>query len=392
VLTVPEALEAIRAASPAPRGTLEPLSPDLAGRVLLADVRATVSLPPFATSAMDGFAVRAAELGKAPLPVAFRIAAGDAPRALAPSTAAGIATGAPVPEGADAVVPIEDAREDGGLIAEQPRVGAAIRPAGGDLRAGDVVAARGTVLRPAVLAAIAAAGVPEVEVASRPRIAIVATGSELVRPGRPLAPGQIYESNAIAVAAQAVRAGAEVASTELVEDDAEATRGAFARALAEAEVVVSSGGVSVGPHDYVKPALEQLGVREVFWRVRHKPGKPLWFGAAQDGTLVFGLPGNPVSSVVCFELFVRAALEAMTGAEPAPRPVARLAEPVSRLAERDHAVRCTLERGDEGMSLRPQTAQDSHLIAHAAAADAIALIPAGSGEVAAGEPVEYVAL
>ena len=392
MISVGEAIEAIRGASPPPRGSSEPLAPELTGRVLLADVTAAVSLPPFATSAMDGYAVRAAELGGEPVPIAFRVAAGDAPLTLEPGTAAGIATGGPIPEGADAVVPIEDAREDGGLIAAQPRVGAAIRPAGGDLVAGDVVAARGSVLRPAVLAAISAAGADRIEVAARPRIAIVATGSELVRPGRPLAPGQIYESNIIAVAAQATRAGAEVVAAEIVEDDPDATRGAFARALELADVVVSSGGVSVGPHDYVKPALEQLGVREVFWRVRHKPGKPLWFGTAGDGTLVFGLPGNPVSSVVCFELFVRAALEAMTGAEPARRPVARLAAPIARLAERDHAVRCALERGEDGMRLRPQTAQDSHLIAHAAAADAIALIPAGSGELAVGELVEYVAL
>jgi molybdopterin molybdotransferase len=393
VLSVADALEAIRSASPAPRGSSEPLSAELSGRVLAADVRATVSLPPFATSAMDGYAVRATELGGGPVPVAFRIAAGDAPRALEPGSAAAIATGGPVPEGADAVVPIEDAREEGGaLAAAPPRPGAAIRPAGGDLVAGDVVAARGTLLRAAVLGAIAAAGVDHVEVAARPRIAIVATGSELVRPGAPLSPGQIYESNSVAIAAQAVRAGAGVVSAEVVVDDPEATRRVFARALKDADVVVSSGGVSVGPHDYVKPALERLGVREVFWRVRHKPGKPLWFGAAPDGTLVFGLPGNPVSSVVCFELFVRAALEAMTGAAPAPRPVARLAEPVARLEQRDHAVRCTLEPGPDGMRLRPQTAQDSHLIAHAAAADAIALIGAGTGSVAAGELVEYLLL
>jgi molybdopterin molybdotransferase len=392
VISVTEALELIREASPAPRGAVERLSHDLFGRVLLADVSATVSLPPFATSAMDGYAVRAAELGGDPVPVAFRIAAGDAPRVLEPGSAAAIATGGPVPEGADAVVPIEDAREDSGLVAATPRVGAAIRPAGGDVAAGDLIAARGTMLRPAVLAAVAAAGVDEVEVAARPRIAIVATGSELVRPGRPLDPGQIYESNTIAVAAQAVRAGAEVTGTTIVEDDPEQTRIVFSRALAEADVVVSSGGVSVGPHDYVKPALEALGVREVFWRVRHKPGKPLWFGAAADGTLVFGLPGNPVSSVVCFELFVREALDAMTGAARRPRPRARLAGPVRRLPERDHAVRCTLEPGEDGVVLRPQGAQDSHLIAHAAAADAVALIPAGTGQAEAGDVVEYLPL
>jgi molybdopterin molybdotransferase len=392
VLTVTEALDAIRRSSPPPRGSLQPLSFGLAGRVLLADVVAAVSLPPFATSAMDGYAVRAAEMGDGAVPIAFRVAAGDAPGVLEPGTCAGIATGAPLPQGADAVVPVEDAREQDGLIAERPRPGACIRPAGGDILAGEIVAGRGTVLRPAVLAAVAACGAGQVEVADRPRVAILATGNELVQPGRPLSPGQIYESNATALAAQVVRAGAEVTATAVVRDDRDATEQAFGTALDGADVVVSSGGVSVGPHDHVKPALAALGVHEVFWRVSHKPGKPLWFGVSPAGALVFGLPGNPVSSLVCFELFVRAALEAMTGAAPRPRPVARLAVAVRRLASRDHAIRCRLDAGPDGMRLHPQQMQDSHLIAHAAAADAVALIAAGSGEVAAGELVEYLPL
>ncbi|MDX6523230.1 MAG: molybdopterin molybdotransferase, partial [Gaiellales bacterium] len=325
-------------------------------------------------------------------PIAFRVAAGDAPGVLEPGTCAGIATGAPLPEGADAVVPVEDAREQDGLIAERPRPGAHIRRAGGDILAGEIVARRGMVLRPAVLAAVAASGAGQVEVADRPRVAILATGSELVQPGQPLSPGQIYESNATAIAAQVVRAGAEVTAAAMVRDDREATEQAFRDALDGADVVVSSGGVSVGPHDYVKPALAALGVREVFWQVAHKPGKPLWFGVSPAGALVFGLPGNPVSSLVCVELFVRPALETMTGADPRPRPVARLAVAVRRLASRDHAVRCRLEAGPDGLLLQPQEQQDSHLIAHAAAADAVALIAAGSGEAAAGELVEYLPL
>jgi molybdopterin molybdotransferase len=213
-----------------------------------------------------------------------------------------------------------------------------------------------------------------------------------VVPGLPLEPGQIYESNATAIAAQAVRAGAEVATAAMVIDDREATEAAFAAAIAQADVVVSSGGVSVGPHDHVKPALDALGVREVFWRIAHKPGKPLWFGVARDGTPVFGLPGNPVSSLVCFELFVRAALEAMQGVAPRPRLRARLATPVRRLATRDHAVRCRLVSAADGIELHAQDAQESHLIVHAAAADAIALIAAGTGTADAGEIVEYLPL
>jgi molybdopterin molybdotransferase len=368
-----------------------PLSADLAGRVLAADVRAAVSLPPFDTSAMDGYTVRAADLRDGGVPIACRRGAGDRPRPLPPGTAAGIATGAPLPEGADAVVPVEVAREqDGLLVADPPRVGAHVRERGGDVREGDLVGAAGTRLTPALLAAISATGVGMVTVARRPRVAVLATGSELVPVGQPLEPGQIYESNMTSIVAQARIAGAEVVAASIVVDDREATREAFARAIAGADVVVSSGGVSVGPHDHVKPAMAALGVREVFWRLAHKPGKPLWFGVAESGALVFGLPGNPVSSLVCFELFLRPALAALQHGRAPERPVARLAEPIERLRVRDHAVRCRLTASPQGMQLHPLGPQDSHLIVHAAGADAIALIDAGDGEAAAGELVEYV--
>jgi molybdopterin molybdotransferase len=370
-----------------------PVGAALSGRVLAEDAHAAVSLPPFATSAMDGYAVRAAELGDGPVPVGFRIAAGDRPRPLPVGVAAAIATGAPIPEGADAVVPVEDASEGAeGLVAATPRVGASIRSAGSDIAAGEVVARAGSVLGPAALAALAAAGIDRVSVSRRPRVAALATGDELRAAGEPLEPGQIYESNLTAVAVQAARCGAELVSADTVRDDRAATEAAFAAALASADVVVSTGGVSVGPHDHVKPALERAGVREVFWRIAHKPGKPLWFGMGERGVLVFGLPGNPVSSLVVFELFVRPALLAMQGATPEPRPVARLARPVARLATRDHAMRCALVPGPLGMELRPQEEQDSHMIAHAAAADAVAIVPAGEGEEPAGALLEYVAL
>jgi molybdopterin molybdotransferase len=369
-----------------------PVSPDLAGRVLAADVTAGVSLPPFATSAMDGYAVRAADMGSGGVPIAFRLGAGDRPQPLPPGAASGIATGAPLPDGADAVVPIEDAREEDGLLfADPPAPGAHIRRQGGDVGAGDVVGRTGTVLTPALLAAISATGVVDVAVSRRPRVAALATGNELVRAGRPLEPGQIYESNLTSIVAQARSAGAEVVAAEIVADDRDATREAFAGAIA-ADVVISSGGVSVGPHDHVKPALAELGVREVFWRLAHKPGKPLWFGVAPTGALVFGLPGNPVSSLVCFELFLRPALAAMQHGQAPARAVARLAEPVRRLGVRDHAVRCRLSATPEGMVLHPAGAQDSHLIVHAAGADAIALIAAGEGDAPAGLLVEYVPL
>jgi molybdopterin molybdotransferase len=388
-----EGLRLILAQAPALDVEEVAVSADLAGRVLAADVRAAVSLPPFDTSAMDGYTVRAADLGAGGVPIAFRLGAGDRPRPLPPGAAAGIATGAPLPDGADAVVPVEHAREEEGLlVAEPPAVGAHIRERGGDVREGDVVGAAGTLLTPALLAAISATGVGTVTVSRRPRLAALATGSELVRVGRPLEPGQIYESNLTSIVAQARGAGAEVVAAATVADDRDATREAFARAIAAADVVVSSGGVSVGPHDHVKPVMAALGVREVFWRLAHKPGKPLWFGVAEDGTLVFGLPGNPVSSLVCFELFLRPALAAMQHGRPPERPVARLAEPVKRLPGRDHAVRCRLAASSDGMQLHPLGPQDSHLIVHAAGADAIALVDAGEGEAPAGELVEYVPL
>ncbi len=366
--------------------------PQIVGRVLAADVTAAVSLPSFAVSAMDGYAVRAVELGGAPVPIGLRVAAGDQPGVLARGTAATIATGAPVPEGADAVVPIEEAREiDGALLADVPELGAAIRPIGGDIRAGDVVVTAGTVLNPAGLAALAAAGVADVLVARRPRLAAIATGSELVAPGRPLEPGQIYESNLTAIAAQSLRAGAELVLQEVVVDERDATEQVLRRAI-DADVVVSSGGVSVGPHDHVKPALAAVGVREVFWRVDQKPGKPLWFGVAESGALVFGLPGNPVSSLVCFELYVRPALLAMQGATVPPRAVARLAVPTPRLGTRLHAMRSKLVPTPDGMTLVPAGAQESHLIAHAAVADVVALVEPGAGDVPAGTLVEYVPL
>ncbi len=387
-----EALEIILSRTHALATEQVTVGPHLVGRVLAQPARAAVALPPFSTSSMDGYAVRAAELGNGPVPIALRIAAGDPPSVLAPGTAAGIATGAPVPAGADAIVPHEVTEErDGGLVAAAPAVGACIRTKGEDVQAGDVVVAAGIVLSPAALAALASAGVSQLEVSRRPRVAAIATGSELVAAGIPLEPGQIYESNLTSVTSQAIRCGAEVTMSEVVRDDQQAIADALERALT-ADVVISSGGVSVGPHDYVKPALLGLGVEEVFWRVAHKPGKPLWFGVADSGALVFGVPGNPVSSLVCFELFIRPALLRMQGASPPLRPVARLARSVKRLSERDHAMRCALSPGPDGMVLEPQPAQESHLIAHAAHADAIAFIDHGDGEAEAGSLVEYVLL
>jgi molybdopterin molybdotransferase len=365
-----------------------------AGRVLAEDARAAVDLPPFPSSAMDGFALRAAD-APGTLPVVFRIAAGrPATRPLRPGEAMAIATGGVVPEGADAVIPIEYVvQHDNSVdIAEPVPVDAHVRPRGGDLAAGAVVVAAGTILRPAELGALAAAGVRDAVCAVRPRAAVVSTGTELRRPGESLEPGQIYEANGVMLSAALASAGAFVLPVASVADDEEAHRSELELGL-RADVLVTSGGVSVGPHDLVRTIEAELGVEEVFWKVAVKPGKPLSFGV-RDRTLVFGLPGNPVSSLVCFELFVRPAVLALQGAsEPGPvfRPGA-LAVSVRRNPERDEFLRARMRIDGQRVVLEPLSGQESHMIARAAAADALVLAPRGEGELAAGTAASYLPL
>ena len=365
-----------------------------AGRVLAEDVAARVDLPPFASSAMDGFAVRAADL-PGNLPVVFRIAAGlPADRPLAPGEAMEISTGGAVPEGADAVVPIEAVvtRDNSVEIADSIKSGAHVRPAGGDVHAGDALLEAGTLLGAAQVGALAAAGVPEVLCARQPTVVVLSTGTELRTPGDELGPGQIYESNGLMLAAAFEVSGALVERIGPIADDEEAHRAALARGLG-ADVLVSSGGVSVGPHDLVRRILAELGVEEDFWGVAVRPGKPLAFGT-RGATLVFGLPGNPVSSLVAVELFVRPALLALQGAaRPGPcYESARLAAGLSRNAARDELVRARTQDVEGEPVLVPLTGQESHMIARAAAADALVLVPAGEGELSAGERVRYLRL
>jgi molybdopterin molybdotransferase len=366
-----------------------------AGRVLAAAARAVVDLPPFPSSAMDGFAVRVADT-PGTLPVVFRIAAGrPAPQPLRPGEAMGIATGGVVPEGADAVIPVEYVVEhDNELeIGEAVDPGANVRPQGGDLRAGDEVVAAGTRLGPAQLGALAAAGVAELACGAMPRAAVLSTGTELRRPGEPLGPGEVYEANGLILDAQLRSAGASVERLAAVADDEDAHREALARGL-DHDLLVTSGGVSVGPHDLVRAIEADLGVDEVFWRVAVKPGKPVSFGV-RGRTLVFGLPGNPVSSLVGFELFVRPAVLALQGhGDPLPRfEPGRLAAGARRNPVRDELVRARTRAGDDGaVELEPLAGQESHMIARAAGADALVFLPRGEGELAAGSPVRYLRL
>ena len=365
-----------------------------AGRVLAEDVEARVDLPPFASSAMDGFAVRAADLpGR--LPIVFRIAAGlPSVRPLAPGEAMEISTGGAVPEGADAVVPIEQVviTDNSIEVAAAVVAGAHVRPIGGDVRVGDALLDAGTPLGAAQIGALAAAGVAEVLCARRPRVVVLSTGTELRAPGEELGPGQIYESNGPMLAAAFEAAGALVERIGPIADDVESHRAALEHGLA-ADVLVSSGGVSVGPHDLVRGILEGLGVEEHFWGVAVRPGKPLAFGS-RGATLVFGLPGNPVSSLVAVELFVRPALLALQGAtRPGPRwESALLATAFRRNARRAELVRARTRQDPGEPVLEPLTGQESHMIARAAAADALVLVPAGEGELSAGERVRYLRL
>ncbi len=363
-------------------------------RYLARDALALVDLPPFPSSAMDGFAVRASDT-PGQLAIAGRIAAGrPASSPLGTGEAMAIATGGLVPDGADAVVPIEVVVEKGNNvdIADVASVGAHIRPRAGDVREGELVVGRGTRLGPARLGALAAAGVDRVACAARPRAAVLATGSELRRPGATLRPGEIYESNGLMLAAQLGQAGASVDRLPLVPDDEAAHREAIRRGL-ELDILVSSGGVSVGPHDLVRRIERELGVEEVFWGVAVKPGKPVAFGV-HGKTLVFGLPGNPVSSLVAFELFVRPAVLALQGAaEPLPHFLsATLLRGIRRNPHRTELARARTRLDDHGIGIELLGGQESHMIARAAEADALALVPRGEGALGAGETIRYLPL
>ncbi|MGZ4414762.1 MAG: molybdopterin molybdotransferase MoeA [Gaiellaceae bacterium] len=393
LLSLEEALERIL-------GRVTPLGPEgvelsaAAGRVLAADALAAVDLPPFPSSAMDGFAVRSEDTpGR--LPIVARIAAGvPAPRALEAGEAMAIATGGVVPPGSDSVIPIEYVVEDDNNVEIPEHVvqGDNVRPRGGDIAAGDVVVPSGARLGPAQIGALAAAGLDRVVAGRRPRVAVLATGTELRRPGEPLGPGQVYEANGVLLAATFASAGGDVDALPAVADDESSHRAALERGLA-ADVLVTSGGVSVGPHDLVRRILSDLGVEEIFWGIAVKPGKPLAFGV-RGSTLVFGLPGNPVSSLVGAEVFVRPALLALQGAT-VPGPVffeGRLGATVRRNAHRDEFLRARSVASEDGVLLDPVIGQESHMIARAAAADALVLAPRGEGELVAGERVRYLPL
>jgi molybdopterin molybdotransferase len=389
LITIAEARELVAAAS-TPLGVEAVAIADARDRVLAEDLRAAGDVPPFPCSAMDGYAVAPGPAGRTLEVVGESRAGAPAAQPLGPDEAIRISTGGAIPAGATAVIPQENVDAGNGSILTRSQVeqGDHIRDRGEDMRAGTTVLRAGSVLGAAELGAVVAAGAGAVSVARRPRVQVLSTGDELKAPGEPLGPGEIHNSNGPMLVALAAHQGAVCAPPSRLPDDRAATEAGLARALESADVVIVSGGVSVGPHDHVKPALAELGVEQLFWRVALQPGKPTWFG--RRGTrLVFGLPGNPVSAVVTFGLFVRPALAALQGraAERLLVSEALLATPVRRNPDRDQALRVRLERQDGRLIATPNGPQGSHIVTSLLGADALALVPAGEGELEAGTTV-----
>jgi molybdopterin molybdotransferase len=288
------------------------------------------------------------------------------------------------------VVRVEDTRDSNGrvevLVAVQP--GRDLRRAGEDVKPGDRLISRGTRIGAAELGVLASLGTTKVGCTRRPEVAVITTGDELQEPGEPLRPGGVRNTNAYSIPALVQGAGADLGSREVVGDDRAGTRAALARAL-DHDVVVVCGGVSVGEHDHVRPALAELGARQVFWGIALRPGKPTWFGLGPEGGLIFGVPGNPVSAIVTFVLLVRPALQALSGASTElDRARAVLEADYAKRPGRAHAIRCRLTLSDDGWRARPTGEQGSHVLTSMLGADALALIPTDSAGVRAGESVE----
>jgi molybdopterin molybdotransferase len=389
LLSIAAARELVRkAAQPLPAESV-PID-DARDRVLAADVDAAGDVPPFPCSAMDGYAIKPGPAGRTLTVVGESRAGLPTDQPLGEGEAIRISTGGAIPAGATAVIPQENVDATNGEIIARTTVreGDHIRDRGEDMRAGTTVLMTGTVLGAAELGAAVAAGAGRLTVAKRPRVQVLSTGDELKAPGEPLGPGEIHNSNGPMLVALAEHQGAISAPAGRLPDDRAATEAGLSSALESADVVIVSGGVSVGPHDHVKPALASLGVEEVFWRVALQPGKPTWFGR-RASTLVFGLPGNPVSAVVTFALFVQPALARLQGrADEHPLySEAVLATAVRRNPDREQALRVRLEPHNGRLVAIPNGPQGSHIVTSLLGADALALVPAGEGELEAGAAV-----
>lgn len=373
---------------------------DAGGRVLAEDIIADMSVPPWDNSAMDGFAVQAADIEKAgpSSPVILRVI-GNLPAGTAPDRAVGsgeairIMTGAPVPPGADTVVRFEDTRSDGDSveILEAIPMGKNVRRAGEDVQQGELVLRAGMLLRPQEIGMLAVAGRQSVAVIQRPTVALLATGDEVVDAGEPVPPGKIRNINSYTNAAQVRRHGGIPMMLGIVPDDAERIRSTIRRAIADgADILVTSGGVSVGDYDFVKQILAEEGEVE-FWWINMKPGKPMAFGRI-GGIPFFGLPGNPVSAMISFELFVRPAIDKMQGREPRPtRSVrARLLDPIPRKDNRRHYLRVRLTAVGDGWEASLTGSQGSGILSSLVEADGLAVIPESKSSLEAGTEVEVL--
>lgn len=366
-----------------------------AGRVLAAGLRSPVDLPRFPSSAVDGFALRAADAGRR-LPIRGESAAGRPfPGPLEAGAAARILTGGVLPEGADTVVMVEEVAVDGDAV----RVPAGLVPGtnfhavGADLRKGEPVVSPGTPLGAAEIGLAAAVGLAELEVHRRPRVALLSTGDELVEAGGQVGPGQIHDSNRWALLAALGEAGAEVELLGIAPDEPAALRRLVEGALDRNDALVTSGGVSVGTHDLVKPLLESLGEVHI-GRVRLKPGKPFTFATLPGGRVAFGLPGFPVSSLVTFEVFVRPALRRMQGFARLGRPSlpVRLGYSARAAGDRTEYQRVTLEREGGILVARSTGSQSSSRLMSLAGAQALVRIPPGDSGVPEGATVEAMIL
>lgn len=355
------------------------------GSCLTEPVVAPMDLPMFDNSAVDGYGVRVADGG------AERTMKGAVPAGSAMDSVVGekecvrLFTGAPVPLGVDAIVMQEDAQASNGRvrILDTPRAGQHIRRRGEEIRAGEAVLDAGSLITPSVVGIIASLGYGEVSVFRKPRVAIVGTGSELCEPGQPLAPGKIYESNTRAVQAALGCLGLEVVSRQSVVDEIGQTTDALREATERADVVITCGGVSVGDHDLIRPGLQAIGVKEVFWKVAVKPGKPFMFAITPEGKLVFGLPGNPVSALVTYHALVRPALLKMMGGKVSGESCAALASAVEKQAGRHELVRGVLKNG----MVAPTEGQGSHMLSGLATANCLIHAPAAATRLKQGEMV-----
>jgi molybdopterin molybdotransferase len=373
------------------------------GRVLAGDVVAPFPIPPFSSSAVDGYAVRARDVAGATAarPVTLRLEAavhaGDsAPARLKPLHVVRIYTGAPVPPGVDAVVKQEHVKRAGRFVKFFTTVcqGDNIRRRGEEFRKGRIVLGRGTHVTPPVIGLLATLGCRRVRVHCKPRVAIVVTGNELRSLGKALTGGAIYDSNSLALSASLQALGLPPVLTLRARDSAPRIKAALERALGAADVVVSAGGVSVGDHDLVRDVCRSVGIRQVFWRVAIKPGKPNFFGT-KGKQLFFGVPGNPVAALLSFHLLVRPALFGMMGTTSAPplSLTARMEVRSTKKAGRAEFLRATLRADEQGELLaRPLRGQDSHMLGGLAMADCLIHFPAGASELRAGAKVAVTLL